>query len=129
MTDSLLFERRYISNDLFEIKPTQSSSSSIAEFFQLCVFYTCFHILTEVRERYHLVVWHVLADRLIYMTGNIGNAKTVGIEEDLNLTDRQWSWVLYSFYICYILFEWTTVMWKILPAHAYIASLCVWYVP
>ncbi|KAJ5313448.1 ATP synthase subunit 9 [Penicillium atrosanguineum] len=57
--------------------------------------------------------------------GNIGNAKAVGMDKDLNLTARQWSWVLYSFYICYIIFEWTTIMWKILPAHAYIASLCI----
>ena len=63
---------------------------------------------------------------LILEIGNIGNAKAVGIDEDLSLTNRQWTWVLYSFYICYILFEWTTVLWKILPAHSYIASLCIW---
>ncbi|CAG8903486.1 unnamed protein product [Penicillium egyptiacum] len=43
----------------------------------------------------------------------------------INLSDYQWSWVLYAFYICYILFEWTTVLWKILPAHSYVAFLCV----
>ncbi|KAJ5184262.1 hypothetical protein N7492_001878 [Penicillium capsulatum] len=57
--------------------------------------------------------------------GNIGNAKTAGLDKDLQLTDNQWSWVLYAFYICYIVFEWTTVMWKILPAHSYIAVLCI----
>ncbi|KAJ5767340.1 uncharacterized protein N7511_004956 [Penicillium nucicola] len=56
---------------------------------------------------------------------NIGNAKTAGLEKDLDLSDYQWSWVLYSFYICYILFEWTTVLWKIFPAHIYIAVLCI----
>ncbi|KAJ6004595.1 hypothetical protein N7540_012964 [Penicillium herquei] len=59
---------------------------------------------------------------------NIGNAKTVGLQEDLHLDSYQWSWVLYSFYICYIIFEWTTVLWKILPAHLFIAGLCIWYV-
>lgn len=58
--------------------------------------------------------------------GNIGNAKTAGLERDLHLDDYQWSWVLYAFYICYIVFEWTTVLWKILPAHSYIAVLCIW---
>ncbi|KAJ5227420.1 uncharacterized protein N7469_007426 [Penicillium citrinum] len=57
--------------------------------------------------------------------GNIGNAKTAGIADDLGLDDYKWSWVLYTFYICYIVFEWTTVLWKILPAHSYIAVLCI----
>ncbi|EAU32861.1 conserved hypothetical protein [Aspergillus terreus NIH2624] len=57
--------------------------------------------------------------------GNIGNAKTAGIDRDLGLNDYQWSWVLYSFYICYIMFEWTTLLWKLLPAHIYVATLCV----
>ncbi|KAL5356830.1 major facilitator superfamily domain-containing protein [Aspergillus floccosus] len=57
--------------------------------------------------------------------GNIGNAKTAGIDSDLGLNDYQWSWVLYSFYICYIMFEWTTLLWKLLPAHIYVAALCI----
>ncbi|KAJ9486423.1 hypothetical protein VN97_g6940 [Penicillium thymicola] len=57
--------------------------------------------------------------------GNIGNAKTAGLDKDLNLSDYQWSWVLYAFYICYIMFEWTTVLWKILSAHYYVAILCI----
>lgn len=60
------------------------------------------------------------------ITGNIGNAKTAGIEKDLHMSNYQWSWVLYSFYICYIVFEWTTVCWKIFPAHIYIAVCCIW---
>ncbi|KAI9035833.1 MFS transporter [Aspergillus affinis] len=57
--------------------------------------------------------------------GNIGNAKTAGLDTDLGLDDQQWAWILYSFYICYILFEWTTVLWKIFPAHIYISILCI----
>ncbi|KAJ5116663.1 hypothetical protein N7456_001011 [Penicillium angulare] len=56
---------------------------------------------------------------------NIGNAKTAGLDTDLHLNSYQWSWVLYSFYICYIVFEWSTILWKILPAHIYIACLCI----
>lgn len=59
--------------------------------------------------------------------GNIGNAKTAGTEADLELSDAQWSWVLNSFYICYVCFEWTTILWKIFPAHIYIACLCILY--
>lgn len=59
--------------------------------------------------------------------GNIGNAKTTGLATDLGLSDDQWLWVLYAFYIAYILFEWTTILWKVLPAHKLIAAICVWY--
>ncbi|KAL2205039.1 MFS general substrate transporter, partial [Sarocladium strictum] len=57
--------------------------------------------------------------------GNIGNAKTAGAQEDLGLSSMQWSWVLNSFYIAYIAFEWSTTLWKIFPAHIYVACLCV----
>ncbi|RYP62435.1 hypothetical protein DL769_007307 [Monosporascus sp. CRB-8-3] len=57
--------------------------------------------------------------------GNIGNAKTAGIMEDLQLNDTDWVWVLQSFYICYVLFEWTQLFWKILPAHIYVSILCL----
>lgn len=60
------------------------------------------------------------------MKGNIGNANTAGLSKDLGLSSLQFSWVLYSFYICYVMFEWTTVLWKVLPAHIYIAVLCIW---
>ncbi|KAL4965540.1 putative MFS transporter [Aspergillus stella-maris] len=57
--------------------------------------------------------------------GNIGNAKTAGIDSDLGLSDSQWAWVLNAFYICYVLFEWTTVFWKLFPAHIYVTGLCI----
>ncbi|CAG8126649.1 unnamed protein product [Penicillium salamii] len=65
---------------------------------------------------------------MLTISRNIGNAKTAGLATDLGLTDYQWSWVLYAFYISYIVFEWSTVLWKILPAHSYIAVLCIWQV-
>lgn len=56
--------------------------------------------------------------------GNIGNAKTAGIQEELSLNDQDWTWVLQGFYISYVLFEWTQLFWKLFPAHIYVASLC-----
>jgi hypothetical protein len=56
--------------------------------------------------------------------GNIGNAKTVGIMKDLHLSDADWVRVLQTFYITYVLFKWTQLFWKILPAHIYVAALC-----
>ncbi|KAI1914519.1 hypothetical protein LOZ61_002187 [Ophidiomyces ophidiicola] len=55
---------------------------------------------------------------------NIGNAKIAGLMDDLNLSSSQYEWVLTAFYITYILFEWMTLMYKIVPAHIYI-PLCV----
>ncbi|RAK79223.1 putative MFS transporter [Aspergillus fijiensis CBS 313.89] len=55
---------------------------------------------------------------------NIGNAKIAGLEEDLQLSSSQYEWLLTAFYITYILFEWMTLMYRLVPAHIYIA-LCV----
>lgn len=78
--------------------------------------------------------------------GNIGNAKAAGADDDLGIDDAGWTWVLNAFYICYVLFEWvgrradvsryyahhlltmwhqTTILWKIFPAHIYVAALCL----
>ncbi|KAF9634117.1 hypothetical protein BFW01_g5012 [Lasiodiplodia theobromae] len=56
--------------------------------------------------------------------GNIGNAKAAGADKDLGLDSKQWSWVLNAFYISYVLMEWTTMLWKILPAHIFVACMC-----
>ncbi|KAL2070139.1 hypothetical protein VTL71DRAFT_14819 [Oculimacula yallundae] len=57
--------------------------------------------------------------------GNIGNAKTAGAQRDLDLSSAQWTWVLNAFYICYTVFEFSTVFWKIFPAHIYVAVLAL----
>ncbi|KAF5671407.1 nicotinamide mononucleotide permease [Fusarium heterosporum] len=57
--------------------------------------------------------------------GNIGNAKTAGAQESLGLSSSDWAWVLNSFYIAYILFEWTTMLWKVFPAHIFVSILCL----
>jgi len=57
--------------------------------------------------------------------GNIGNAKTAGLQNDLGLNSAQWTWVLNAFYIVYVCFEWSTLFWKVFPAHIYVACLCV----
>ncbi|KAK1142713.1 hypothetical protein N8T08_007344 [Aspergillus melleus] len=66
---------------------------------------------------------------LLYMLSfldrsNIGNAKIAGLMEDLKLSSSQYEWLLTAFYITYILFEWMTLMYRVVPPHIYIA-LCV----
>ncbi|KAI9681031.1 MAG: hypothetical protein M1822_007105 [Bathelium mastoideum] len=55
---------------------------------------------------------------------NIGNARIAGLAQDLRLTGAQYEWLLTAFYITYILFEWMTLMYRLVPPHIYI-SLCV----
>jgi MFS family permease len=58
---------------------------------------------------------------------NIGNAKIAGLTDDLNLSDSQYEWLLTAFYIMYILFEWMTVMYQIVPPHIYVSiCVCAW---
>ena len=59
--------------------------------------------------------------------GNIGNAKTAGAQDDLGLSDKQWQWVLYAFYIVYTCFEWSIILWKVFPAHIWCAVVCLGY--
>ncbi|KAF2855876.1 MFS general substrate transporter [Plenodomus tracheiphilus IPT5] len=55
---------------------------------------------------------------------SIGNARIAGLADDLNLSSSQYHWLLWAFYITYILFEWMTLMYRIVPPHIYI-SLCI----
>ncbi len=50
---------------------------------------------------------------------DIGNARIAGMEEDLHLSSYQYEWLLRAFYISYILFEWMTLLWKVIPPHIY----------
>ncbi|KAK6515288.1 hypothetical protein TWF506_007633 [Arthrobotrys conoides] len=66
---------------------------------------------------------------LLYMLSfldrsNIGNARIAGMEADLEMSHGQYEWLLTAFYITYILFEWMALLWKVFPAHAYVA-FCV----
>ncbi|KAF9889571.1 hypothetical protein FE257_007281 [Aspergillus nanangensis] len=66
---------------------------------------------------------------LLYMLSfldrsNIGNAKIAGLMDDLHLSSSQYEWLLTGFYITYIIFEWMTLMYRLVPPHIYIA-LCV----
>ncbi|PQE20508.1 hypothetical protein CJF30_00001832 [Rutstroemia sp. NJR-2017a BBW] len=54
---------------------------------------------------------------------NIGNAKIAGLEKDLRLDSNKYEWVITVFYVAYIMFEWMSILWKIVPAHIYITSI------
>ncbi|CAK7218481.1 hypothetical protein SCUCBS95973_003501 [Sporothrix curviconia] len=57
---------------------------------------------------------------------NIGNARVAGMDADLQTNpprDDWYEWALSAFYVTYIAFEWMAVLWRVLPAHAYVAAL------
>ena len=55
---------------------------------------------------------------------NIGNAKIAGMEKELHLVGNKYQWLLTIFYISYILFEFQSLMWKIVPPHLWL-TFCV----
>lgn len=54
---------------------------------------------------------------------NIGNAKTAGLQKDLNLSSNDWTWLLTIFYIAYIIFEPSTFGWKIFKPRYWVFSV------
>lgn len=52
---------------------------------------------------------------------NIGNARIAGMTKDLHLAGNGYQWLLTIFYIAYIIFEFQTLMWKIVPPHMWLA--------
>jgi MFS family permease len=58
---------------------------------------------------------------------NIGNARLAGLVDDLQLSNDDYEWLLTSFYLMYILFEWMTICYRLFPAHIYISCcVCAW---
>ncbi|CAK7239531.1 MAG: hypothetical protein STHCBS139747_000962 [Sporothrix thermara] len=57
---------------------------------------------------------------------NIGNARVAGMDADLQTVpprDDWYAWALSAFYVTYIAFEWMAMLWRLVPAHAYVAVL------
>ena len=54
---------------------------------------------------------------------NIGNAQIAGMDKDLNLIGHRYEWLLTIFYVTYIVFEFSLLLWKILPPHIVCATV------
>ncbi len=81
------------------------------------------HVLRKLDRR--LTLFLALLYLLSFLDrSNIGNARIAGLDSALSLSSGQYDWLLTAFYITYIGFEWMILLYKLLPAHAYI-SLCV----
>lgn len=60
--------------------------------------------------------------------GNIGNAVIAGMSKDLDLNPKgdRYQWLLTIFYICYIVFQFSLLFWKIFPPHL-VAAVVVFF--
>ena len=45
------------------------------------------------------------------------------MEKDLDLDSNKYEWLLTAFYLAYILFEWMSILWNIVPAHIYVTAI------
>jgi MFS family permease len=63
----------------------------------------------------------ILIHRADHALLDIGNAKIAGLTRDLNLSNSQYEWLLTAFYITYIVFEWMTLCYRLIPPHIYIS--------
>ncbi|KAH8912189.1 MFS general substrate transporter [Coniochaeta sp. PMI_546] len=74
-----------------------------------------------------LVVFVALLYMLSFLDrSNIGNARIAGMDDDLQSIPPQedmYEWALTAFYIAYILFEWMSLLWKVIPAHIYVSVI------
>ena len=55
--------------------------------------------------------------------GNIGNAKTAGMTKDLGLSSQQYAWLVTTYYIAYICFHWTILLWKVVSPPMWVAIM------
>ncbi|KAK4140347.1 high-affinity nicotinic acid transporter, partial [Dichotomopilus funicola] len=74
-----------------------------------------------------LVVFMALLYMLSFLDrSNIGNARVAGMDDDLqSIPPREgwYEWSLGAFYLSYIAFEWMALLWRVIPAHIYVAAL------
>jgi MFS family permease len=57
----------------------------------------------------------------------LGNAKTIGLEDDINLSGNRYEWLGNIFYIGYIIFQFTTLGWKIFKPHLWVSAVVIFW--
>ncbi|KFX94048.1 hypothetical protein V490_04545 [Pseudogymnoascus sp. VKM F-3557] len=99
--------------------PRRGSASS-AQSFQL---YTPDEERAVVRKFDRRLVLFVALLYMLSFLDRSRNARIARMDVDLNLHSDQYEWILTSFYITYIMFEWMSLLWKIVPAHIYVSMI------
>ncbi|KAF4954226.1 hypothetical protein F66182_18409, partial [Fusarium sp. NRRL 66182] len=58
---------------------------------------------------------------------NLGNAKTIGLAKDIDISGNKYSWLGTIFYIAYIIFQFSTLGWKIFKPHQWVSAVVVFW--
>ncbi|CAG8022823.1 unnamed protein product [Penicillium olsonii] len=58
---------------------------------------------------------------------NLGNAKLVGMKDDIDLSGNRYEWLGNIFYIAYIIFQFNTLGWKIFKPHKWVAFVVMYW--
>lgn len=58
---------------------------------------------------------------------NLGNARLVGLKDDIDLSGHRYEWLGNTFYIAYIIFQFNTLGWKIFKPHKWVAFVVFYW--
>jgi len=58
---------------------------------------------------------------------NLGNAKLAGLSKDIDIGGNHYAWLGNAFYIAYVLFQFTTIGWKLFKPHKWVACVVLFW--
>lgn len=65
----------------------------------------------------------------LHIANRVRNAEVAGMQRELGLSSKQFTWLLTIFYIAYVVFEFQALLWKFIPPRYYTATaVFIWYV-
>ncbi|KAL0260307.1 hypothetical protein SLS55_003993 [Diplodia seriata] len=77
---------------------------------------------------YHLLpLCFVLYTFSVLDRSNLGNARLVGLKDDIDLSGHRYEWLGNTFYIAYIVFQFNTLGWKIFKPHKWVAFVVLYW--
>ena len=103
----------------FTLYTPDEEKAVIKKFDRRLVLFVALLYMLSFLDRSSMSLSSLKGNHLANTQSDIGNARIAGMEEDLNLSSYQYEWLLRAFYISYILFEWMTLLWKVIPPHIY----------
>ncbi|KAJ5263389.1 hypothetical protein N7478_010994 [Penicillium angulare] len=86
----------------------------------------------ELKNVLRKLDWHLMPLCFLMYTfsvldrSNLGNAKLVGMEDDIDLSGNRYEWLGNIFYIAYIIFQFNTLGWKIFKPHKWVTFVVSW---
>ena len=117
------FEKRRRESDStvhsFTLYTPDEEKAVIKKFDRRLVLFVALLYMLSFLDRSSMSFSSPKGNQLANIQSDIGNARIAGMEEDLNLSSYQYEWLLRAFYLSYILFEWMTLLWKVIPPHIY----------